>query len=1781
MKLFLKKQLSVLLAVVLLLGILPLTGTSMVAEAADSSKVSDTSTVDGWKEVFPEESSQYAGSVWTDKSVFAQSATIDGVEYTLGDEGNFLVALSALASNKEIVGYSTIPTDTMLILDLSQSMDNSESIPDMVSSANSAMHKLLTLNNHNRVGVVLYSGSTKNGSSSANTATVLLPLDRYTPANSDSPSYLRYTGHSDETTLHVAKGLKDSSGNAVPDKSKETNGGTYIQNGLYQAYEAFPQGDDTIINTGDIQSGTQRMPVVVLMSDGAPTTGTSSYNNVGTSNMGDGSSTSNSIGFVNQLTAAWVKEKISEKYNGQSALFYTLGLGTSGNEVARSVLNPSNSSSEINTNWNNFMQLEAGDRLNIGSRRDPVYVSRDTGVLTERGMQYYVDRYFPADSRDDLNDAFDGIVKEIILQSKYYPTLVTTGDQDFDGYVSGYDEIGEFMEIKNMEILLHGERHSGETLTQMMSNGEFGDSNRLTERGQALLETGAERIGVDVTTLSFLFEEAWSHGQLAYNRDTGEFSNYVGYYISEDGEYLGFWDDKSDAASHPANAKYMVKDYFFYGDPHDDSLSGDNMMYVIIRVLKDIETQKQTIETRIPASMIPMVTYSVRVEGESLEEVTEGSMEYVGTTPIRILAEVGLQDNIHSANVAEVVGQSSDITQDANGRYQFYTNCWGEDGDIGVLDPENKHATFMQFNPSARNEQFYYTEDTFIRDQAGEPITGDVRPTAGYYVYRYFEGTGDSAQLKEITYQIRSAEILAQAQQDEEGRWFIPKGTAFQDLSVGETVKVPNNTTGTLDYSSYGKVVKTSVGDEDRFDVYTFLGNNGLLSMEPATGIKLTKAVDQVLPGVPTNDFEFTITLTSAAAPYTGTYSIRWERADGTIVQDATGLTTANGTVVLENVAAGDVVYVYDLPAGTAYTVVEAEHDYYTVGSSSNETGMLTKQVVTPVAFTNTPKTDGNLTIVKRVVHPFDTDPAGLTNKSFPIQVTLTAEDGTAYADAVTDNEGNTYTPVNGVITVTLKNGESVTLVDLPDGTDYFVDESAEQMPAGFSLDRTSTNLTGTIQTDATAVATVVNRYLPAPVAVDDDVSLTVTKQISEGNWDDSYVFRFRLDQFTGAAWQQIGTNIEITAANQSVNNAFGEAFSQVVFNKVGTYIFRIQEENDNKVPHLIYDGTPRIFRISVTDNDMDGSLEISSIVAGGAGISVSGNTVTAAFVNTYDNSAATDMVTIPIQKTLVNHTGTDISLTEFTFALYTDEACRNEIPGSAFSMDPSGEYTMSLTYGNNQLEDVVPENGVKSTELTYYLKEKSGSRSGMVYDPAVYKIVITLSDDGKGNFTAEHTLSKVGTAGTVETAAFENRYEPTAAKVTLNGTKSLTGRAMNAGEFTFELYAADERFAIPAGTEAVTTQNTANGSFAFPEISYTSIGTRYYVIKERDTGLGGVAYDTAEYYVTVAVTDNGQGALTPAVTVVKQGEGTVQTIAFSNSYQASAKGVTLSGNKVLSGRELAAGEFSFELYAADQDFTPGEKLDTAVNAANGQFAFKEITYDQAGVYYYTARELRGGQERVAYDETVYQVTVTVSDTLTGELVAQVAVAKDGAAVANNAITFTNVYTPAPDATSVQLHINKTLENLNGGSMGPENFVFILEDVDNNGRYETTSDKEGAAVFSFQYNEGDIGKTFHYKLYEKDTGIDGVEYDTKVYNLSVNVLLSDDNRILTTMTLNGAPVTGTEAVAAFNNTYEAPDSDSPTTGEHGNVLLWAVLMVVSGGILVATALYRRKKQAER
>lgn len=322
------------------------------------------------------------------------------------------------------------------------------------------------------------------------------------------------------------------------------------------------------------------------------------------------------------------------------------------------------------------------------------------------------------------------------------------------------------------------------------------------------------------------------------------------------------------------------------------------------------------------------------------------------------------------------------------------------------------------------------------------------------------------------------------------------------------------------------------------------------------------------------------------------------------------------------------------------------------------------------------------------------------------------------------------------------------------------------------------------------------------------------------------------------------------------------------------------------------------------------------------------------------------------------------------------------------------------------EAEDAQPTTREKT--FTYTVSE-AGAVSGVANDGSVYTVTVHVVDNGDGTLTVTKQSAQGAAEGMEFT--FTNTYSvqpvgPTdpadpnnpVATGAVPMTKTINGRDLRAGEFEFEMLDAN-------GAVVGTAKNAADGSVDLPGVTFDAPGNYAYMIREIAGNVGGVTYDTVTYSAVAQVVDNSDGTLGVAWEVTGADGELVSAMAFTNSYEAAPTSV----GKLLQGRELEAGEFSFQMRGANENTpmpeTAVDGVQTVANDANGNAQFGVIGYTQAGTYRYEVSEVKGDAEHVTYDESVHAVTVEVTDNGEGQLLATLKYSDDA-----DGIVFRNVY---------------------------------------------------------------------------------------------------------------------------------------------------------------------------
>ncbi len=1752
----LKRIIAIFLAMAVFIVTLPMAGLVVGAATSDSyyNRLADANTMDGWKEFFPLESTpnkplstENAGGVWTDKSVFTGTEAFpDGINM-IDDGKNFLTALSAIAANKEVVGYSTVPTDTVFILDLSNSM-SSNSVTQLVSATNQAITKLQQINNNNRVGVVLYSGTSGNRTYD-NAVARLLPIDRYTTTrtgnvtvngnNEEIGIYVEYSGG----TVRLARKYGSFGGNnnnlavsgtgsSIQSESKAHSGATYIQAGLWEAWEMFSAVPDNEIKIGanNWQEGEARMPIVVFMSDGAPTLGTSYYDNVpastygfnnqGKSNVGCGNEDNLTVGqgFLVQLTASYIKNQIENKYKvneegyaGRS-LFYTLGfninsLQGTARTVATSVLNPDNSTA-TDTLWNTYNGLggNATMQVSVGARDSNdgtmnVAIAKNSYATSKS----YVDEYFTA-SGDGLQNAFGNIVEEILLQSRYYPTHLEGGSPDFSGYVEFTDTLGEYMEVKHINGILLGETlfdgHKMASKLADTSSEGLGTPEKPTELGDEFIWSVQTRLGIEsLADARALVTAAYRAGQLAYVSDT-EWSNYIGWYADAEGKFIAHWDENSSKAA-PAGAVYKIKSYGFLGET-TGSIKNSDMMYMSVQVRTDIATGAVTVSWKIPAALVPMVTYLIEVDGNSVDTATNVRVQVEDTEvePIRLVYETGLRSDLNEFNVTRITDEAH-IASDGHTR-KFWNNYFNIEA-----PSHDQHITALsEFTPNKENERFYYTFDSAVYKEANngyELVTKaeGLSESGTYYHRRYIFRAGYDEPV--FFYEKMSAESVKAAienkfkdnfenlEHNTVGAWVVPAGTPARELNMYDRQKNANPTESAhMVFHPYMATQNNMVYVEMN------LGNNGLLAVTPATGIKITKTVDIFETGT-SDTFKFRIT-----AQTSGTFDSWITKAGETPIGEGTPVTLTNGVYEFE-MKKDQTFWLTGLSADTSYVVEEISNnsDYKIksvhvngVSTGKAAAGVVTQYLVDDISFVNTAKSDGDLVITKQVI-----DASGNTvdvNDSviFTAQVALTKASGAP----VSGTFGSVTVPASGIFTIELKEGESVVLRGIPEDTRYTVTET--NIPAGFTLNSEKSTLSGIVDVTANDQALIVNNY--KPTSTDGaEVNVRISKEIS-GNrtqWLSGEVYEFVCQRIEDGA--PVTMFNSLISYDDSEKTADGNLINDI-YTEAGTYNYVIYEKEGNR-GGITYDTEMRRFSVEVADSDMDGDLEIvavnnvtnTTVTPDGSGYLVSAN-----FNNVYAPTGSANVI-INVEKRIDGHRKNG-----FQFALYdgADVANANEILRSTVT-DAQGNAYFSITYVPNFAT-------IQGTKYTYWLAEINTGNPNITYDNTVYKVEVTVKDNGDGTITATPVISGIP-QGEIN-PVFTNIFTPSASDyVTLTANKTVSGdRVLNANEFSFVIEALTQGAPMPANSIV---KNAANGAVVFDAIEFDTVGTyKYKIYESQENKIGGFLYDSRFYEITVVVTDNGNATLSAAVTrVVKENENDSgrtladnELISFTNTYDATDAKVTISGTKILTGKTLQDNEFEFDLLPETQG-APMPSQSYANNKKDGSFTFGEITYSKAGTYVYKLIESNLYVSGYTYDKSVYTVTVFVTDNSRGLLSAKVELKKNG--LPSTEIVFRNGFTPTPISYNIEADFGGE-KVLDGRPIVDGEFEFALINAINGKQIgETVKNKADGtkSVFRFPAVALPEAGIYHFKIVEVLGDEKGVSYDTATFHIRLEVVQND------------------------------------------------------------------------
>lgn len=883
------------------------------------------------------------------------------------------------------------------------------------------------------------------------------------------------------------------------------------------------------------------------------------------------------------------------------------------------------------------------------------------------------------------------------------------------------------------------------------------------------------------------------------------------------------------------------------------------------------------------------------------------------------------------------------------------------------------------------------------------------------------------------------------------------------------------------------------------------------------------------------------------------------------------------------------------------------------IAQLTDDAGDAAERTVEAAVFTNIAKT-GSLTVKKTVV-------GGDSQREFGFTVALTDGDGEPVSGIFGKGE-HAVTFTDGKTTFTLKDGGEKAIDGLPVGARYTVTEDAAEGYTTAVNGADGSKAEGAVTEDGATVA-FTNTYGTATEGRDVSTAGLFTKTLKGRDWAEGDSFQFMLAGKDGAPMPEgsadgsktVSVTADGTKAGDRVAFDFGSIrytlndikdaeFAEVggkrVRAKTFTYTVReVRPDDGSAIAGVAYDGHVATMTVTVTDDGSGNFTATTPAIAQASG---------GDFVNTYttelDYSAR---VGVCLSKTLSGHA---MEAGQFAFTVTADAetaaklGLKTEKDAYAVAAADDGAADLVDLIGGTAESDVKFTDADAGKTYSFTVTETKLGGEGYTNDIALRTVTIAPGyDAATGKLTVTTTVAKdgvevahseVSTAddATVTpapvTVAFENSYEATGAlggegNAAINATKTLTGRAAAAGEFSFSVR--DAR-----GNVVATATNQASGDgeaagLAFSPIAYTTdalermvgdgTATRAadgswvipYTVSEDGTDRlpAGVTAATSSFGITVKVTDNGKGGLDVAVTYPEGSDG---TLSFVNAYSAGEATVDLAGTKTLAlgqaGLGLTqadiAGKYTFKIEPLDGAPAPvdasGKTVAEATNDATGNVALGHVTFKQPSdldgveidgdglrtkTFAYRVSE-SGSVDGVANDATATRTFTVrvVEDTAAGTLVAKVLPA-EGTPEGKGAFEFTNTYvvSPTPSSVTDQIKVNKKLK---GRGLAEGEFEFQLVKIAADGSESVAATGKNAAdgTVALSPITYTAPGTHSYELREVVGTAGGVTFDRATYRVRTTVTDAKNGTLTVRHELadaEGNP-TGGDSVT-FTNGYEA------------------------------------------
>lgn len=651
----------------------------------------------------------------------------------------------------------------------------------------------------------------------------------------------------------------------------------------------------------------------------------------------------------------------------------------------------------------------------------------------------------------------------------------------------------------------------------------------------------------------------------------------------------------------------------------------------------------------------------------------------------------------------------------------------------------------------------------------------------------------------------------------------------------------------------------------------------------------------------------------------------------------------------------------------------------------------------------------------------------------------------------------------------------------------------------------------------AKAAATHVNSYLGnngkisfaynmTPATVDTKVKFGLTKVLEGRDWKDADAFEFGLTSENGTPMPAT-TTATVHQADLDAQRKAVIDFGTIKYTEPGTYVYRVSEKNaGTTVDGIAYSKNVAEVTVTVTPNKRGELSAVVKVTWSEADETEFKNVYTAEPVE----SSVTDQITVT--KSLA---GRDLTADEFSFELL--EIIDKEVkPVETVKNAADGKVTFSA---------------IKYTEIgqhTYKLREVKGNAGGIDYEDAVYTIVTTIADNGKGQLVATHELKD---AKDVKSIEFKNAYTTNATEASLAGIKNLQvddalTPADITGKFTFTV-TGEEGAPMPASTSV---HNDVDGKVDFGKIAFTlddlnkALGekpekrehTFTYTVTESGE-VAGVTNDAKlSRKVSFTVTDDGKGNLS----VSRKPDGDV-AFTFTNTYNVTPveTSVTdqITANKVLTGRNLKDSEFSFEL--VEGEGKDAKVVATGTNNAEGKITMNAVKYDKAGKHTYTLREANGGttSKGITYSDAKYTIETTITDNGDGTLKAEHVLKSTKPA------EFKNTYSVTPIDAELDFGLSKAIDGRDWTDSDKFSFTITAPEGTPLPDPATVTvskkdAKDGIAAIKFGKIHYTAAGTYKYEIRENAGNAAGMTYDGHVATAEVTVTEDGDGNLTASVT---------------------------------------------------------------